>query len=358
MGLDDDFDVFNNAAIKEIQKKVDELEKDKAKAEAERDELKKQVEELMQVNKEIKSVMIKQQEKLKKVKDGNHDNSQLFEILLAENVEMREKMKNLQDVNQTLNQLLSEINEASSNEMKAMKLEMEAMKADKVMKDEQLYMLYFVIESHLNIDVHAAFNNIEVKRAEEHIVEKERRLAEEATQKNKSVIEETQEASGSSSQVDVEMVEAEADPQGFVLIEEEEVEEEEEEEATLDDNLFEVDSFPEGNDDDDDQGMTGLLIVNPNVQHRIEDFLNDEISEQEDDDHQEDSTYGNQNVDQVYLTQPIVIYLNAQFEGEIEVPRSRAEMLEELGLDDGKFKFEIEDEIPASPEKEFESRYA
>ncbi|MFS7975659.1 hypothetical protein Hanom_Chr10g00883211 [Helianthus anomalus] len=77
-----------------------------------------------------------------------------------------------------------------------------------------------------------------------------------------------------------------------------------------------------------------------------------------DDDHQEASTSGNQNGDQVYLIQPTVIYLNAQFEGEIEVPRSRAEMLEELGLDDGKFKFDTEDEIPTSPEKEFESRYA
>ncbi|KAJ0433156.1 hypothetical protein HanRHA438_Chr17g0809621 [Helianthus annuus] len=109
MGLDDDFDVFNSAAIKELQKKVGELEQDKAKAEAERGVLKKQVEELMKVNEEINTVMIKQQEKLKKVKDGNHDNSQVFEILSAENVEMREKMKNLHQVNQTLNQLLSEL---------------------------------------------------------------------------------------------------------------------------------------------------------------------------------------------------------------------------------------------------------
>ncbi|MFS7996829.1 hypothetical protein Hanom_Chr12g01134421 [Helianthus anomalus] len=111
--------------------------------------------------------MINQAKKLKKLKDSAHDDSQLFEILSVENVEMREKMKNMHEVNQTLNQLLSEINEASSNEMKAMKLEMEAMNANKVMKDEQLNMLYTVMESQLNIDVHADFNNIEVKRAEE-----------------------------------------------------------------------------------------------------------------------------------------------------------------------------------------------
>ncbi|MFS7962433.1 hypothetical protein Hanom_Chr08g00726571 [Helianthus anomalus] len=33
-------------------------------------------------------------------------------------------------------------------------------------------------------------------------------------------------------------------------------------------------------------------------------------------------------------------------------------MLEELGLDNGKFKFDIEDEIPSSPEREYEFKYA
>ncbi|MFS7905575.1 hypothetical protein Hanom_Chr01g00049291 [Helianthus anomalus] len=88
MGLDDDFDVFNSAEIKELQG----LEKEKDKAVAERDELKKQVEELKKVNDEIKTVMIKQREKLKKARNESHDNSQLFEILSAENVTMGLKM--------------------------------------------------------------------------------------------------------------------------------------------------------------------------------------------------------------------------------------------------------------------------
>ncbi|MFS7987514.1 hypothetical protein Hanom_Chr11g01023921 [Helianthus anomalus] len=111
-------------------------------------------------------------------------------------------------------------------------------------------------------------------------------------------------------------------------------------------------------DDDDDQGASGLLIVNQNVEQRIEDFLNDEINEQADDQHQEVSSSGKQQADQVFLTNHAVIYLNAQNEGELEVHRSRAEMLEVLGLEDGKFKFDIEDEIPQSPEGEFEFRYA
>ncbi|MFS7954122.1 hypothetical protein Hanom_Chr07g00626601 [Helianthus anomalus] len=51
--------------------KVSVLEQEKAKAEAECDMLKKQVEELMKTN----AVMINQEKKLKKLKDGVHDNS-------------------------------------------------------------------------------------------------------------------------------------------------------------------------------------------------------------------------------------------------------------------------------------------
>ncbi|MFS7969294.1 putative transcription factor bZIP family [Helianthus anomalus] len=117
LGLDDDFDMFNNAAVKELEKKVGELEKEKAKAEAERDVLKKQVKELTNTNEEIKTVMISQAKKLKKLKDGVHDNAQLFELLTTKNDEMIEKMKKLQEVNQTLNSMISYFHEATSNEM-------------------------------------------------------------------------------------------------------------------------------------------------------------------------------------------------------------------------------------------------
>ncbi|MFS8002160.1 hypothetical protein Hanom_Chr13g01198831 [Helianthus anomalus] len=190
------------------------------------------------------------------------------------------------------------------------------------------------------------------------------------------------------------MVDAEVDPKGFVLVgdsiplsynfddiirhvqveqrkrkakepevmllrwkeEEKEVEEEEKiDDEELKDIFYDINNFDPANDydDDDDQGSTGLLIVNPSVQRKIDDCLNDEINEQEEDHHQESSSE-KKHADRVFLTQPTVIYLNAPVEGQIEVPRSRAEILEELGLDDGKFKFDIEDEIPSSPKKEYE----
>ncbi|MFS7954120.1 hypothetical protein Hanom_Chr07g00626581 [Helianthus anomalus] len=86
--------------------------------------------------------------------------------------------------------------------------------------------------------------------------------------------------------VDVEDVQV----QGFVL-----------EEDKIDDALFDyIDNYPEGNnnkDDDDDQGLSGLLIVNLSLQQKTEDFLNDEINEQEEDHQQESSSSGKQHVD-------------------------------------------------------------
>ncbi|XP_021996170.1 trigger factor-like [Helianthus annuus] len=125
-----------------------------------------------------------------------------------------------------------------------------------------------------------------------------------------------------------------------------------------DDNPDDGNDKDDKGDDDNDQGASGLLVKDPIVQERIEELLNDEINEQEDDVQNEASSSGKQHVDQVLLSNPTVIYLNVPQEGEVEVRRTRAEMLEELGLEEGKFKLDIEDEIPQSPAKDFEPRYA
>ncbi|XP_021991833.1 putative uncharacterized protein DDB_G0270496 [Helianthus annuus] len=217
---------------------------------------------------------------------------------------------------------------------------MEAMKADKVMKDNQL---------------------IEVKRAEERRIERERLLAQEATERRKSVVEDVvgssclPEAGGSSTQQDIEMVEVvdvqdqdiedviDEQGQDFMLVgessepfdvnkvlrrngrhnnlflsvttvpysgkevahqikikekrrkgkiargemvdDDSDIElfgkEEEDEDDNDDDKKDDKDDKDDKGDDDDDQGASGLLIGNFNVQERIEDLLNDEINEQE-----------------------------------------------------------------------------
>ncbi|KAJ0621136.1 hypothetical protein HanIR_Chr01g0005261 [Helianthus annuus] len=140
--------------------------------------------------------------------------------------------------------------------------------------------------------------------------------------------------------------------------EDEEEEDEDNVDDQMDDKPDDSNDKDDKGDDDNDQGASRLLIKDPIVQEIIEELLNDEINEQEDDIQNEASSSGKQHVDQVLLSKPTVIYLNVQQEGEVEVRRTRAEMLEELGLEEGKFKFDIEDEIPQSPAKDFEPRYA
>ncbi|XP_021976486.1 pheromone-processing carboxypeptidase KEX1-like [Helianthus annuus] len=71
-------------------------------------------------------------------------------------------------------------------------------------------------------------------------------------------------------------------------------EEEDEDDNDDDDKSDKKDDKDDKKNDDDDQGSSGLLIENPNVQQRIEEFLNDEINEQEGDLHHEASTFGKQ----------------------------------------------------------------
>ncbi|MFS7977062.1 hypothetical protein Hanom_Chr10g00899771 [Helianthus anomalus] len=91
-----------------------------------------------------------------------------------------------------------------------MKLEMEALRADKAVKDEQLNMLYTI------------------QRVDERRIARESELAQEATQRRKGLVIDIEETLGSSSQsvagrsssqADVEMVDAEVnEQQSFVLV--------------------------------------------------------------------------------------------------------------------------------------------
>ncbi|MFS7912369.1 hypothetical protein Hanom_Chr02g00129201 [Helianthus anomalus] len=130
-----------------------------------------------------------------------------------------------------------------------------------------------------------------------------------------------------------------------------------EEDDDKDDGADDKSDKDDKHDDDDDQGTSGLLINDPSVQDRVNGLMNDEVNEQDDDVEFEESSSGNKSADQVHLSNPTIIFLSGNQQGEVEIRRTRAEMLEELGLEDGKFKFDIEDEIPQSPAKDFEPRF-
>ncbi|MFS7996851.1 hypothetical protein Hanom_Chr12g01134701 [Helianthus anomalus] len=455
-------DMFHDQMVKELGEKVKILEKEKVENEAERINLKKKIDELNDTNDDIINELVKKEKRLKEMKEDIKDNAEVISTLTDEIGVLNAKVKDLQNINQTLNQLLNEMNEASSNEMKAMKLEMEAMKADKVMKDKQLEMLTAVVETHLKLNIHVAFDQVDIIKANERRQERERQLAEEASLRNKGVSEEVEivgvsqnqfDIGGSSSQPNAEMIDVQEvaeNDEVMVEAEEEEVhkpefvmvgepvepvilekvlrdvqviqrrkrakevllleystdkfvlvgnayrvpyneeetakllrffelkdkgkiargeveedsdsdlfvdDEEEEEDDDKDDGADDKSDKDDKPDDDNDQGTSGLLINDPSAQEKVNDLMNDEVNEQNDDVECEASSSGKQSDEQVHLSNSIFISLSEYHQGEVEIIRTRAEMLEELGLEEGKFKFDIEDEIPESPAKDFEPQF-
>ncbi|KAM0009317.1 hypothetical protein Hdeb2414_s0092g00788871 [Helianthus debilis subsp. tardiflorus] len=339
-----DYDMFHDGKIKVLTKKVKSLKKAKAKAEVERDDLKKKLKKALDENDELKLAVNDHAERIDALTDDLDESAKLIDQLTTELAEVKPKYENMNEVNKTLHQMIGELHETSSNECKVLRQEIEALRADKVVKDEQLNMLYTVMEQKLGINVQAVYNDLEIQRVEEGRVQREKELAEAATQKNKRLVVDNEEILRSSSQQiqqetegnDVEMVDAavnaeemnmEVDPeQGFVLIgesfslpyslkdvirlvkveqhkgkvreadvkllcyKEEKDDDKEEEEEKLDDeelkDLFDdTENYDPENDkdDDDDQGVTRLLIVKPNVQQSLNDFLNDELNEQVED---------------------------------------------------------------------------
>ncbi|MFS7996759.1 hypothetical protein Hanom_Chr12g01133611 [Helianthus anomalus] len=181
----EEYDMFHDATVKELTKKVSLLEKEKAKAEVERDELKKKLEKLIKVNEEMTSVVKNHAKRINTLVEDVDDNAKIFEKLSTELFEVNVKYANMNETNQTLHQMLDELHEASANEIKVLKLEIEALRADKAVKDEQLKMLYTIMEHHLGINVQAIYNDLEIQRVEERRSQREKELAEAATQKKK-----------------------------------------------------------------------------------------------------------------------------------------------------------------------------
>ncbi|MFS7945829.1 hypothetical protein Hanom_Chr06g00528731 [Helianthus anomalus] len=243
--------------------------------------------------------------------------------------------------NKTLHQMIGELHETSSNESKVLRQEIEA----------------------LGFNVQSVFDELEIQRVEQRRVEREKELVEEAKQKKKGLVIDKEEILAVGDVIDVTPEEIKLDRRKIIekCREEEEEEEEKLKDEELEQLFVDIDNYDpnDDNDDDDDQGATGLLVVKPTTQHILDDFLNDELNEQQEDEHHEASSSRKQHAgEQVFLTQPTVIYLNTSFEGELEVERTRELMLEELGMDDGNLKFDIDDDMPPSPESEYTFKFA
>ncbi|KAJ0501613.1 hypothetical protein HanHA300_Chr11g0402701 [Helianthus annuus] len=188
IGLEDFGDFFNDAKVNELSKKVAVLEKSKVETE----------ENLKQVEAEnvvLKNEILAMQDQIEDVKAGNNALNEAIDELLVENCDLNEA-----------NTTISNANEILQKEIKDLKVKDEN-------KSKQIEMLYVVIEDKLGINVHAAFDEIEIRIAEARRMEKEQKDAEETVEalkdKGKGVVVDTEEILGSSSQQEQPQLDAE-----------------------------------------------------------------------------------------------------------------------------------------------------
>ncbi|MFS7945238.1 hypothetical protein Hanom_Chr06g00521831 [Helianthus anomalus] len=280
------------------------------------------------------------------------EHADMIDQLTDEIEEVNAQYKTIDEANKTLHEMLGDLHTSTSNENEVLRKKVEALRADKVIKDEQLNMLYTVVEHKLGINVQVMFDEIEIQRIETRRLEREKRLAEEAAEskkdKRKGLVIDTEEILGSTSQPDpiqedevntsnvetsnvneVEMKEAKdvvdnsfaIIPTGELkditpeeirldrrnIIEKRHSESKDDEEKNDDEkdeelkDLFEaIDNYDgdddngdddnDDDDDDDDQGATRLVIVKRSDPSILADFLNDELNEQQKDQHHEASS--------------------------------------------------------------------
>ncbi|MFS7953295.1 hypothetical protein Hanom_Chr07g00616841 [Helianthus anomalus] len=343
-------------------------------------------------------------------------------------MEVRAQYKSMNESHNMMMEIVGNLHTSNANENEVLKKEVEALRADKEIKDEQLNMLYTVIEHKLGINVQAVYDKIEIQRVEARRVEREKQIAEETKEKRKGLVIDTEEILGSSSQqeqpkpddevntsnvetttdVETKKAEVEADVNvevsldivvvgevkdishsewtslrkieverqrlrvkmnKFKVIDEgkeidelfgdEDEEDDDNNKDDKDDKDKKDEKYDKDDDDDDDQGASGLLISKRSGPSTIEDFLNDELNEPQEDQHHEASSSRTKHaVNEVFLTLPKVIYLHhAEEEGELVKNWTRESKLEELDMDDGKLMFDIEEEIPPTPDREYSFKF-
>ncbi|KAJ0765543.1 putative transcription factor BREVIS RADIX domain-containing protein [Helianthus annuus] len=194
---------FNGDKVDELAKKVGELEKAKADTDAELKVTKEKRKQVEAENVVLKNEMLAMNDQIEDVKAGNNALNEMIDELLVTNCD-------LNDANTTM-----------SNANEILQKEIEDLKADKENKSKQIEMLYAVIEDRLGINVHAAYDDVEIRRAEALRMEKEQQNAAEAAKdkgKGIAVEEASEEVLESSSQREQQQPEDEANDDNALVL--------------------------------------------------------------------------------------------------------------------------------------------
>ncbi|KAJ0703173.1 hypothetical protein HanPI659440_Chr14g0547971 [Helianthus annuus] len=167
-------------------RKVSILEKAKAKAEAELKDAKEKLKDVEAENVALRNEV--------------EELSDVVEQLAEKIMEVNAQYKVMDDSHMTLSEIVGDLHTSTSNENKVLRKEVEALRANKVIKDEQLNMLYTVIENKLGINVQAVYDEIGIQRVEARRIEREKSHVEEAAEKRKGLVIDTEEILGLTSQ--------------------------------------------------------------------------------------------------------------------------------------------------------------
>ncbi|KAM0040209.1 hypothetical protein Hdeb2414_s0012g00391111 [Helianthus debilis subsp. tardiflorus] len=186
MRLEDFGDLFNEGKINALTRKVSIQEKSKAVVEAELKETKEKLKDI-----EAENVALREEVE---------EQSEVIEGLVDKIMKVRAQYKSMDESHQMLMEVVGNLHTSTANENEVLKKEVEALRADKEIKDKQLNMLYTVIENKLGINVQAVYNEIEIQRVEARRIEREKKIVEEAKEKRKGLVIDTEEILGSSSQ--------------------------------------------------------------------------------------------------------------------------------------------------------------
>ncbi|MFS7912875.1 hypothetical protein Hanom_Chr02g00135001 [Helianthus anomalus] len=183
VGLEDFGDLFNEGNTNALTRKVSILEKSKAEVVVELKETK---------------------EKLNSIEDENvalreevEEQSEVIEGLVDKIMEVRAQYKSMDESHHMLMEVVGNLHTSTTNENEVLKKEVEALRADKEIKDEQLNVLYTVIEH---------------KLVKDRRIQRERRLAEEAAEEQSKPGDEVDTSNVETSTVnDVEMQDIDMD---------------------------------------------------------------------------------------------------------------------------------------------------
>ncbi|KAJ0434151.1 hypothetical protein HanOQP8_Chr17g0665041 [Helianthus annuus] len=153
---------FNDDKVDELAKKVAKLEKAKAESDAELKENKEKLKQVEAENVVLKNEILAMNDQIEDVKAGNNALNELIDELLTMNCDLNDSHATMSNANEIMQKEIADLTVGKEN------------------KSKKIEMLYAVIEDKLRINVHAAYDDIEIRRAEARRMEKQQQDAAEA----------------------------------------------------------------------------------------------------------------------------------------------------------------------------------